>query len=193
MATPKILVFAGSARSESLNKKLAHVAANAVRDAGAEATFIDLEDYPMPVYHGDLEEKSGLPENCRRLKQVFLEHDALLLVSPENNASVSALMKNTLDWISRQDGEQSGLLPYKGKVAALMAASPGGFGGLRGLVHLRQILQNFNVLVLSEQFVLPRAHEAFSENNVLKDTKQSVAISALAQRLVAVTTKIQLS
>jgi NAD(P)H-dependent FMN reductase len=190
MSSPKILVFAGSARRDSLNKKLARVAADAARAAGAEVTFIDLDDYPMPLYHGDLEEKEGLPENCRRLKQLFAQHDALLLVSPENNASVSALMKNTLDWISRQDGAQSGLMPYKGKVAALFAASPGGFGGMRGLIHLRQILQNFNVLVLSEQFVLPRAHEAFATDGTIKDAKQSAAISALAQRLVSVTSKM---
>ncbi|MDE2260506.1 MAG: NAD(P)H-dependent oxidoreductase, partial [Betaproteobacteria bacterium] len=112
MTAPKILVFAGSARRDSLNKKLARVAADAARAGGAEVTLIDLDDYQMPIYHGDLEEQSGLPENARRLKQLFLEHDALMLVSPENNASVSALMKNTLDWLSRQDGDQSGLVPY---------------------------------------------------------------------------------
>ncbi len=191
MSAPKILTFAGSARRESLNKKLARLAADAARNSGAEVTFIDLDDYPMPIYHGDLEEKSGLPENCRRLKQLFIEHDALLLVSPENNASISALMKNTLDWISRQDDNQSGLAPYKGKVAALLAASPGGFGGMRGLVHLRQILQNFNVLVLSEQFVLPRAHEAFAADGSLRDAKQSAAVTSLAQALISVTTKLQ--
>jgi len=190
MSVPKILAFAGSARRDSLNKKLARVAADAARTAGAEVTFIDLDDYPMPIYHGDLEEKEGLPENCRRLKQLFAQHDALLLVSPENNASVTALMKNTLDWISRQDGEQSGLAPYKGKVAALLAASPGGFGGMRGLTHLRHILQNFNVLVLSEQFVLPRAHEAFAADGSLKEAKQLAAVSTLVQKLVTVTAKM---
>ncbi len=191
MTAPKILAFAGSARRDSLNKKLARVAADAARGAGAEVTFMDLEDYPMPLYHGDLEERAGLPENCRRLKQLFAQHDALLLVSPENNASVTALMKTTLDWLSRQDGEQGGLLPYRGKVAALLAASPGGFGGMRGLMHLRHILQNFNVLVLPEQFVLPRAHEAFAEDGTLKEAKQLAAVSALVQKLVTVTRKMK--
>ncbi len=190
MSVPKILAFAGSARRDSLNKKLARVAAESARAAGAEVPFIDLNDYPMPLYHGALEETEGLPEHCRRLKQLLATHDALLLASPENNASVSALMKNTLDWISRQDGDQSGLMPYKGKVAALLAASPGGFGGMRGLVHLRHILQNFNVLVLSEQFVLPRAHEAFAADGSLKEARQLAAISALAQRLVSTTAKM---
>ena len=191
MSAPKILAFAGSARRDSLNKKLARVAADAARAAGAEVTFIDLDDYPMPLYHGDLEEKEGLPEHCRHLKQLFAQHDALLLVSPENNVSVTALMKNTLDWVSRHDGDHGGLAPYKGKVAALLAASTGRLGGMRGLTHLRQILQNFNVLVLPGQFALPHAHEAFADDGSLKDPRQFAAIAALAQHLVSVTEKLQ--
>src|SRR5689334_7096562 len=120
----RILVFAGSARSGALNKKLAHVAAAAVGAAGAEATLIDLADYPMPLYDGDLEAREGLPASARKLKDLFIAHQGLLVVSPEDNASVSALLKNTLDWISRQDGGESGLIPYQGKVAALAGASP---------------------------------------------------------------------
>src|SRR3954465_15868881 len=133
----KVLVFAGSARRASLNKQLARVAAAAVNTGGGEATLIDLDDYPMPLYHGDLEAREGVPENARKLKAMFLQHQALLIVSPENNAPVSSLLKNTLDWISRQDGAQSGLAPYANKVATIMSASPGALGGLRGLVHLR--------------------------------------------------------
>lgn len=182
----RILVFAGSARSGSVNKKLAGVAAAAVRAARAEATLIDLADYPMPLYDGDLEAREGLPASARRLKDLFIAHQGLLVVSPENNASVSALLKNTLDWISRQDGSESGLLPYQGKVAALAGASPGALGGLRGLTHLRAILQTLNVLVLPEQFALGRAHEAFNADGSLRDAKHQAAIGALAQRLVDV-------
>ncbi|MBK5105895.1 MAG: NAD(P)H-dependent oxidoreductase, partial [Burkholderiales bacterium] len=106
--TIKILVFAGSARASSLNKKLARVAAEAVRAAGASATFIDLADYPIPLYDGDLEDREGLPANARKLKDLFIAHQGLFIVSPENNASVSALLKNTLDWLSRQVGSESG-------------------------------------------------------------------------------------
>ena len=186
----KIVVFAGSARKDSLNKRLARVAAESVRAAGATATFVDLADYPMPIYDGDLETREGMPPNARKLKDLFIEHQGLLIVSPENNASVSALLKNTLDWISRQDGEESGLAPYKGKVAAIAGASPGALGGLRGLTHLRAILQNLSVLVLTEQFALGHAHEAFDEDGKLKDAKHQSAIGALAKRLVEVSTKL---
>ena len=134
---PKILVFAGSAREDSLNKKLARVGARAVDAAGGQATFIDLRDYPLPLYDGDLEARDGIPANAKKLKQLFIDHQGLLIASPENNASMSALLKNTIDWISRQDGEQSGLVPYAHKVAALMAASPSVRGGLRGVALSR--------------------------------------------------------
>ena len=185
-----ILVFAGSARSGSLNKKLARVAAAAVRAAGSEATLIDLADFPMPLYDGDLEARGGLPATARRLKDMFIAHQGLLIVSPENNASVSALLKNTLDWISRQDGSESGLAPYQGKVAALASASPGALGGLRGLTHLRAILQTLNVLVLSEQFALGRAHEAFNEDGSLKDGKHQAALAALTGKLAELCTRL---
>jgi chromate reductase, NAD(P)H dehydrogenase (quinone) len=188
--TARILVFAGSARSGSLNKKLARVAAAAVRAAGAEATLIDLADYPMPLYDGDLEAREGVPASARKLKDLFNAHQGLLIVSPENNASVSALLKNMLDWISRQDGSESGLIPYQGKVAALAGASPGALGALRGLTHLRAILQTLNVLVLSEQVALGRAHEAFNEDGSLKDAKQRAALAALAKKLTDVCARL---
>ncbi len=185
MATQvKVLVFAGSARKGSLNKKLARVAAAAVDAAGGTATLLDLDDYPMPLYRGDLEAKEGVPDNARKLKALFIEHQALLIVSPENNASVSALLKNTLDWISRQDGDQSGLVPYANKVACLMGASPGALGGLRGLVHLRAILETLGVVVLPGQFALGRAHEAFDTDGSLKDPKQPAIVASLCAKLV---------
>jgi chromate reductase len=188
--TVGILVFAGSARAGSLNKKLARAAAAAVKAAGAGATFVDLADYPMPLYDGDLETREGLPANARKLKDLFIAHQGLFIASPENNASVSALLKNTLDWISRQDGKESGLAPYQGKVAAITGASPGALGGLRGLTHLRAILQNLNVLVLSEQFALGHANEAFDESGGLKDAKQQAAVDALARKLVEVSARL---
>jgi chromate reductase len=188
--TVRILVFAGSARVDSLNKKLARAAAEAVRAAGATATFVDLGDYPMPLYDGDLEAREGVPANGRKLKDLFIAHQGLFIVSPENNASVSALLKNTLDWISRQDGSESGLVPYQGKVAAIAGASPGALGGLRGLTHLRAILQTLKVLVLSEQFALGRAHEAFNQDGGLKDATQQTAIAALAKSLVELSARL---
>lgn len=188
--TPKILVFAGSARADSLNRRLAALAAARLREVGVNATLIEFSDFDMPLYHGDLEARAGLPEAARRLKSLFIAHQGLFIVSPENNASVSALLKNTLDWVSRPDGGQNGLVPYQGKTAALAAASPGALGGLRGLVHLRAILQTLNVLVIPEQFALPRAHEAFSPEGGLADPRQQAALSGVAARLVEVTRRL---
>jgi chromate reductase len=187
LSAARILVFAGSARRDSLNKKLARVATEAARAAGAEVTFVDLQDYPMPVYHGDLEAAEGMPANGMRLRELFMQHDALLIASPENNASVSALLKNTLDWVSRSigdgKGDNSGLAPYRSKLAALLAASPGAFGGVRGLMHLRQILAGLGVTVLGTQVTLPRAHEAFDEQGALRSADTHEAVRRLAASL----------
>ena len=188
--TAKILVFSGSARMGSHNKQLASAAAQALQSAGASATLIDLADFPMPIYNGDLEDKEGVPAGARELKALFMAHDALLISSPENNASVTSLLKNTLYWVSRPDAEHDGRLPYRNKVAALVAASPGALGGLRGLVHLRAILQTLGVLVLSEQFALSRAHEAFAADGKLMDAKHQATLDGIARRLVDVSSHL---
>lgn len=180
----RVLAFAGSARRDSLNKKLAREAARLAREAGAAATFVDLDEYPMPLYHGDLEAASGMPEHARRLRELFLEHDALLIASPENNSSMTALLKNTIDWLSRDlpggGAQASGLAPWKGKVAGLMAASPGVFGGIRALPHLRQVLASLGVTVLGPQVAVARAHEAFGADGRLVDERSAAAVRALA-------------
>ncbi len=138
MNKPKILAFAGSTRSASFNKRLARIAAEGARKAGADVTFIDLRDYPMPLYDGDLEDKEGLPANAKKLKEIFLAHKGLLIASPEYNSSMPGVLKNTIDWVSRvSDPKEVPLACFDGKVATLMSASPGALGGLRGLVHLR--------------------------------------------------------
>lgn len=190
----RILVFAGSARRDSLNKKLAREAARLAREAGAEATFVDLDDYPIPLFHGDLEAAEGMPENARKLRALFLAHDALLVASPENNSSVTALLKNTIDWLSRDLGEgrgdDSGLAPWRGKVAGLMAASPGAFGGVRGLPHLRQVLATLGVTVLGTQVAVPRAHEAFGDDGRLADERVAKSVRALAEAVARAAGKL---
>jgi NAD(P)H-dependent FMN reductase len=184
MTMVRILAFAGSARRDSLNKKLARAAAQLAREAGAEATFVDLDDYPLPVYHGDLEAASGMPENAVKLRELFLAHDALLIASPENNSSISALLKNTIDWLSRDvadgRGAASGLAPWRGKVAGLMAASPGAFGGIRALPHLRQVLSALGVTVLGTQVAVPKAHEAFAADGSIADERVAKSVRSLA-------------
>ena len=185
---PKILVFAGSARRDSLNKKLARVAADVSRAAGGEVTFLDLDDYPMPVYHGDLEAAEGMPENARKVRELFLAHDALFIASPENNQSISALLKNVIDWLSRDigdgRGDNSGLAPYRGKVAGILNATPGPYGGVRHLFHLRQVLSGLGVLVLPQQVQLAHADNAFDEAGGLTDARAAKALATLARNLV---------
>lgn len=178
----RVLVFAGSARKASLNKQLARLGAAAVSAAGAQAQFIDLDDFALPVYHGDLEAADGVPAKAIELGRLVHAHDGLLIASPENNASVSSLLKNTIDWLSRIRD----FAPLEGKTAALMAASPGAFGGVRGLYHLHAILNTLGVEVIAQQFLLPRAHQAFGADGQLVDPKQAEQLGKLAQRLVRV-------
>jgi chromate reductase len=182
---PKILAFSGSIRRDAWNRKLIQVAVDATRAAGGDVTLIDLADYPLPLYNGDLEDREGLPGNALRLKALFKDHDALLISSPEYNSSIPPLLKNTLDWISREWQGESGLVPYQNKVAAILAATPGTFGGMRMLPHLRQILNTLGVLVLPGQFSLAHADQAFDpENGALKSPAR---LHALLQELVNTT------
>ena len=142
MAGQKILAFAGSTREGSYNKKLVKIAAAAARAAGAEVTVVDLRDLPMPLFDQDLETHEGLPAHARRLKELFLAHQGLLLSCPEYNSSMSGVFKNAIDWVSRPAPGETPLGCFMGKVAALMSASPGALGGLRGLVHVRAMLGN---------------------------------------------------
>ncbi|MBZ0068000.1 MAG: NAD(P)H-dependent oxidoreductase [Thiobacillus sp.] len=174
---PKILAFSGSIRRDSWNRKLIQAAVDATRAAGGDVTLIDLADYPLPIYNGDLEDKDGLPDNALRLKALFKEHDALLISSPEYNSSVPPLLKNTIDWVTREWQGESGLVPYQNKVAAIMSASPGSLGGMRMLPHLRQILNTLGVLVLPGQFALAHADTAFdAENGALQSPERLHAL-----------------
>jgi NAD(P)H-dependent FMN reductase len=191
MSTPKILAFAGSARTDSFNKRLVKIAAEGAKAAGAEVTYVDLRDIPMPLYDQDLEAKEGIPPNARAFKALMKSHDALLIASPEHNSSVSALMKNVIDWASRAEGDEKPLACYAGKVAAIMSASPGALGGLRGLVHLRAILGNINVLVLPGQVAVSQAHEAFTPDGSLKDEKKQQAVHNLGKTLADTTSRLR--
>lgn len=184
MSAPRILAFAGSARSDSYNKKLAACGADAARAAGALVTLIDLRDFDLPIFDEDLEARAGLPAAARRLKDLLIDHQGLLISSPEYNSSITALLKNAIDWASRPVAGQPPLEAFTGKVAALLAASPGQLGGLRGLVHLRAILGNIGVIVLPEQLAVPRAHEAFAADGALKDARQAETMARIAARLV---------
>ncbi len=182
--TPRILVFGGSLRRDSYNQKLAAIAADGAREAGAKVTLIALRDFPLPLFDQDLEEASGKPEAAVRLKALFREHDGLIIASPEYNSSISAALKNAVDWVSRADSEDEPMVSaLTGKSAALCAASPGALGGLRGLVHLRSILGNIGITVLPDQLTLSKAYEAFREDGSLIDEKQQARVKALGATL----------
>ena len=178
---PRIVAFAGSARSESFNLRLVKVAAQGAKAAGANVTVLDMRDYPMPLFDQDLEAADGPPENARRLKEIMLAHEGLLIASPEYNSSVTPLLKNTIDWVSRPGDGRQALAAYEGKVAAVMSASPGRLGGLRGLVHLRSILSNIGVLVIPDQVAVSEAHTAFDKDDDLVDERQRASVHGLGR------------
>ncbi len=170
-----------------MNKKLVRVAAQAVRDAGADVEEIDLRDYRMPLYDGDEEEAGGVPDNAVRLRELFAGKDAFLVGCPEYNGLITPLLKNTVDWISRPDADgKPGTLSVQGKLVALTAASPGSLGGLRGLVHVRALFGNIGMFVLPDQLALPHASKAFDENGALNDEATAKRLASMAVRFVEV-------
>ncbi len=185
----KILAFAGSARRDSFNKKLVAVAAQQARSLGAEVTLIDLADFPLPLYDGDLEESAGMPENASKLIDLMVDHDALLISCPEYNGSITPLLKNTIDWISRPSGNHAGLAAYQRKIAGLLSASPGGLGGMRGLVHVRAILSGIGVLVVPGDVSVGSAHQVFGPDGALTDEKLASRLDRAIQGLVETASK----
>lgn len=188
--SPHILAFAGSTRRDSFNERLLHIGVAGAQAAGAAVTIISLADYPLPLFDQDLEAEQGLSANALALKDLFLQHDGLLIASPEYNSSITPLLKNTIDWVSRQSPGEAPLAAYRGKAAALLAASPGKLGGLRGLVHVRSILSNIGVLVLPDQMAIPEAHLAFAADGRLKDGKRQADVEHIGRRLADLVAKL---
>jgi NAD(P)H-dependent FMN reductase len=188
---PRLLAFSGSARTGSLNKKLIRIAVTAAREAGAAVTELDFRDLPLPLYDGDLEATDGFPDNAHVLKQLMQEHDGFLISCPEYNSSITPLLKNAIDWASRAEEGETPLVAFRGKVAALFAASPGALGGLRGLVHVRAILVNIGVLVLPSQIAVPAAHEAFAADGSLIDGTLAQRVGLIARDAVTTIAKLK--
>src|ERR1700674_5688698 len=188
---PHILAFASSTRRESFNKKLVAIAAQGAREAGADVTLIDLKEFPLPLFDQDLEAEQGMPENGKKLKKLFIDHDGLLIAAPEYNSSITAVLKNAIDWVSRPAPNEPPLVGFKGKVATLMSTSPGALGGLRGLVHVRSILGNIGVIVLPDQIAVAKAHEAFTREGSLIDPKQNAGVERLGKTLAMFLAKLK--
>jgi len=192
MNQPKILAFAGSLRAGSFNKKLLAVAAENARTAGAEVTVVDLRDLALPLFDQDLEDAGGLPEGAKKFKTLLQASDGFLIASAEYNSSITAALKNAIDWASRAEtDDEPPLAAFRGKAAALLAASPGALGGLRGLVTVRSLLGNIGVLVLPDQVAIPAAHEAFDEAGHLKDERKAKQVASVAKGLVELARKLK--
>ena len=182
-----IAVIVGSTREGSFNKALGELAVNSLAAHGANVVRVDLAAFDLPLYSAALE-AGDFPADALRLKMLLAEQDGLLFVSPEYNGSLPPLLKNAIDWASRPTGDEGlvALTAYRGKAAAIMSASTSPFGGLRGLMHLRQILSTIQMLVIPEQVVVPAAHAAFAEDGSLKEALPASLVDMTAARLVAV-------
>ena len=182
----KILVTAGSIRTGSFNVRLAALATKELSLLDADVTRISLADYPMPIYDADLEAKSGPPENAIKLKRHFMASHGIFIASPEYNASVTPLLKNALDWVSRvrERGDPT-YAAFKGRVFAIASASPGRAGGLRSLMALRQILElGCGALVIPEQVTIQRAESAFDDMDNIADAGTANLFRTELERLV---------
>ena len=193
MSTPKILAFSGSARKDSFNQRLVENAAAAATDAGADVQVINLRDFPMPLMDQDLEQAQGEPGNARKLKDLFIAHDGFLIASPEYNSSISPLLKNSLDWVSRQAGDETPAVAYKGKTVALLSASPGRLGGIRGLVHVRSVLNTLGALVIADQGSVSSAFSAFADDGKLVNKHDMDRVNSVATQLVDILTRLRSS
>ncbi|MCA8919937.1 MAG: NAD(P)H-dependent oxidoreductase [Planctomycetes bacterium] len=180
----KVLAFAGSLRKSSWNKKLVAAAAEGARQAGAEVTLIDIKDFPLPLYDGDIEANEGLPANALKLKELFKSHNALLIASPEYNSHYSGVLKNLIDWVSRPQPGEKPLEAFRGKPVAIMGASPGAKGAMRMLPHLRDLLLNIQMHVLPGMYGLAGAGEAFDDEGQLRDEKVAGLVKGLGQSVV---------
>jgi len=172
---PKILCFAGSLRKDSFNKKVAQIAKEGAEKAGATVTYIDLLDYELPLYNGDLEAASGIPENAMKLKALFMEHDGLLISLPEYNSGMSAVFKNCIDWVSRPaPGEKVFLCCFIDKVVALLSASLGELGGSRNLPQVRLMFQNIGSIVLPKQKCIGKADQVFKSGSPSPEVRKEI-------------------
>lgn len=183
--TVKILALAGSTRGDSLNKQLLAAVIALIDPAQAEVEIIDLKDYPLPLYDGDLEDAEGVPDNAMILKEKFLSADALLISTPEYNTSLPAVLKNAIDWISRPVEGVPWLSEIRGQVLGAMSASPGATGGMQALIHLRQMFMNLGAYVVPGFTACPNAGAAFDEAGNFLNEAQAQLYTGYVAEIVA--------
>jgi len=184
---PRILAVAGSYRENSYNKRALAIAANGARVAGAEVTVIDLRDFPLPIYDSDMQDGGAFDEHALRLQDIMNDHDGFLIASPEYNGSIPGGFKNAIDWASRANDKYKMYGPIKGKTAALIAASPGQFGGLRCLAHLRGVFTIMGVNVLPNEIAVPFVSQKFDgDSGEMTDEKTRGLLENLGATLTNV-------
>jgi len=186
----RILAFAGSARKASFNKKILKIAAQGATDAGAKVTIVDLADFALPIFNEDLEASAGISELAQQFKQMLMDHDGFLIASPEYNSAYSALLKNTIDWASRRAEGEKPLQAFSGKVAGIMAASPGALGGLRGLVPLRMLLENIGVMVIPNQKAIAKVSALVNEQGDIDDEQTVAGLQRIGRDLAETLAKL---
>jgi len=186
----KILAFAGSARTASYNKMLVKIAMKGATAAGAEVAFVDLRDYPIPLYDEDMEKERGMPQPARDLKRIVQSCQGFLIASPEYNGSFTPLMKNTLDWLTRKGGEGLDGNPFAGKFAGIMSASPGALGGYRNLVVFRLLMGTLSMTTIPQQISISGAMNEFTPEGQLKDEKKQKSTENIGAELAKLVLKV---
>lgn len=180
----KILTFAGSTRSNSVNKRLAKVALNRIQDLGYQGTFVDLRDLEIPLYDGDLETNFGLPKGVIKLKRMMINHDGFIISSPDYNGLIPPVLKNAIDWVSRKESGEKTYTAFKGKCIGLLSTSGGKSGGHKGLVSVRQVLTKLGSEVIPRHFGLPKASLDLFEDNSLKDLTDRENLNKVVDELI---------
>ena len=182
---PKILAFAGSYRKHSFSKRVLTVAVEGAREAGADVTVLDLNDYPLPIFNEDDVNSDGFPENAYRLQDALNEADGFLISTPEYNASVPGGFKNAIDWASRANDRYKTYSVFKDRTAAIISSSTGRFGGIRGLGHLRGILTQMGIVVLPSEVSVSGVAEMFAgEGGEMTDERMRTTLKAHGAALV---------
>ena len=189
MKAAKILAFAGSVRKESFNRKALSLAVAGARAEGAEVTVADLADFPMPLYDADWHQENGVPDSMLQLRKLMMSANGLLIASPEYNASITPLLKNTIDWLSQSVGGENGAAPFANKVCGLLGASPGAFGTIRALPHVAYILSNLGTFVLPVVAV-PKAGELLNTDGTVRDERAAKSLHKLGAQVAQSVVKL---
>lgn len=186
----KIIAISGSLRAESLNSQVLNVAVRALEAAGAEVETVDLKALALPIYDGDSENKDGVPASAQNLKEKMAASDGVIIASPEHNSTYPAVLKNVIDWVSRPAKGEPMLMAFANTPVALLSASPGGLGGLRGLTNLRILLGAIRMIVIPEQYAASVNADSFDEAGNLNDPKQQQAVENVAKSLLGYAEKL---